>query len=102
MIYYHTKMSRAGRTNEKFNFQFAFTNAVYFHFSFVNFYLFYLHRDNGSGIINVLKNKNKKHPKNIANSSVVQIRQHVLAIGLSRTTASSSKDHLVFFCLKTV
>ena len=69
-------------------------NAVSLDLYFVNVYFFYIHGDNGSGILNVIEEK--KHLNTIQNHWVVQIRLHILAFSLLRTTASFIKDHPVF------
>ena len=60
-----------------------------------NVYFFYLHGDNGSGILNVFETN--KHLNTMQNPWVVQSRQHVLSICLLRTTASFIKDNPVFW-----
>ena len=49
----------------------------------------------GSGVLNVIKTN--KHLNTMGNHWVVQIRLHILAIRLLRTTALFVKDHPVFF-----
>ena len=69
-------------------------NAVSLDFSFVNVYFFYLHGDNGSGILNVFETK--KYLNSMQTYWVVQIILHILAISLFRNTALFIKDHHVF------
>ena len=59
-----------------------------------NVFFFYLHGDNGSGILNVFETN--KHLNTMQNHWVVQIRLHILAIPLLRTTAWFIQDHPVF------
>ena len=67
-------------------------------FSFANVYFFYIHGDNESGIFNVIETN--KHLNTMKNHCVVQIRLHILAICLLRTTALFINDHSVFFVVK--
>ena len=73
-------------------------NAVSVDFSFVNGYFFYIPGYTGLGILNVIEISN--HLNTMQNNCVVQIRLHILAIVLLRTTASSNKDHPVFLVEK--
>ena len=58
-------------------------------FSFVNAFFFHIHGDNGSGNLNVFKTI--KYLNAMQNHWVVQIRIHIFAICLLRTTASFLK-----------
>ena len=60
----------------------------------VNVFFFHLHGDDGSGILNIFETN--KHQNTMQNHWVVQIRLHILAITLLRTTASFIKDHPAF------
>ena len=76
-----------------------FWKCSFFRVFFVNVYLFSIHEDNGSGIFNVIETN--KHLNTMQNHWVVQIRLHILAIRLLRTTASFFKD-TQYFLLESV
>ena len=72
-------ISCASRTTYTINLKKKNAKAVSLDFSFVNFYLFYLYGDNGSGILNVFETN--RHLNTMQNNWVVQIIRHILAIG---------------------
>ena len=86
--------SGASRTTYHLYFPNNIANAVSLDFSFVNVNFFYIHGDNGSGILYVIETN--KHLNTMQNHCVVQIRLHILAISLLRTTASFIKEQPVF------
>ena len=67
---------------------------LFLYIFFCNVCFFYIHGDNGSGILNVFKTN--KHLNTLQNHWVVQIRLHILAIRLLRTTSLFLLDHPVF------
>ena len=67
---------------------------LFLYIFFCNVFFFYIHGDNGSGILNVFKTN--KHLNTLQNHWVVQIRLHILAIRLLRTTSLFLLDHPVF------